>query len=286
MTRFSKLHPRVLLFYFVCILLLSCVSGNPIFVFLSLLGATAYSVCLRGRQGVKISLFLAVPLTLAVGLFNFLFAHWGVTVLFTIRETEFTLEALLYGFYQGMIFASVTLWMLLFGQVLSSDKLLSVTGKRAPNISLLFSMALGFFERFEKNARQIREARAGLNLPKKKPLQEAIEQFSILLTLSLEGSMTTADAMRARGYGKGKRKMYDRFTFCLWDGILLFIILGLFFTVLVLQLRGQVLFVFDPEIQLISLHPLGVAGAVLLSFLPAGMDIAENIKWQSLKQKA
>lgn len=285
MNSFSKLHPSVLLTYFVCVIVFSCTCSNPIYVLLSFFGAAAYAVFTGGRSAMRTVPALAVPLVLAVGAFNFLFAHWGTTVLFTFQDTEFTLESLVYGFYQGTVFASVTLWLLLFGQILSSDKLLAVTGKAAPSLSLLFSMTLGFAERFEKNARQIREARAGLNLPEKRPLREALEQFSVLVTLSLEGSLTTADAMRARGYGKGRRKAYNRFSFCTRDGVFLFAVLFVFAVLLAVSASGGAQFLFDPQLQLISLNPIGVVGGVVFFFCPLLLDVTERLKWQFLKQK-
>ena len=170
-----------------------------------------------GRRSLRS--LLCVPVLVAlVGGFNFLFAHWGVTVLFSRGDTQFTLESLIYGCFQGGIFAGVVLWLAVFGRVLGSDRLLAVTGRAAPRFSLLFSMTLGCIARFRENARQIRLARAGAGLAKEKPLHEALDQFSTLVTLSLEGSMTTADAMRARGYGKGRRRVYDPFTFGVADG--------------------------------------------------------------------
>ena len=79
---------------------------------------------------------------------------------------------------------------------------------------------------------------AGAGLAKEKPLHEALDQFSTLVTLSLEGSMTTADAMRARGYGKGRRRVYDPFTFGVADGVELAVVLLLSITVLAITGRA------------------------------------------------
>ena len=162
----------------------------------------------------------------------------------------------------------VVLWLAVFGRVLGSDRLLAVTGRAAPRFSLLFSMTLGCIARFRENARQIRLARAGAGLAKEKPLHEALDQFSTLVTLSLEGSMTTADAMRARGYGKGRRRVYDPFTFGVADGVELAVVLLLSITVLAVALTGGLTFYFDPQLEWVTLSPLGAAAAGLLCFCP------------------
>lgn len=202
MVRFAKWHPLVQFCFLLCVLLLTCLSRHPVPVALSLLGAAVYLLLTDGRRSLRS--LLCVPVLVAlVGGFNFLFAHWGVTVLFSRGDTQFTLESLIYGCFQGGIFAGVVLWLAVFGRVLGSDRLLAVTGRAAPRFSLLFSMTLGCIARFRENARQIRLARAGAGLAKKKPLHEALDQFSTLVTLSLEGSMTTADAMRAGATARG-----------------------------------------------------------------------------------
>ena len=209
----------------------------------------------------------------------------GVTVLFSRGDTQFTLESLVYGCFQGGIFAGVVLWLAVFGRVLGSDRLLAVTGRAAPRFSLLFSMTLGCIARFRENARQIRLARAGAGLAKEKPLQEALDQFSTLVTLSLEGSMTTADAMRARGYGKGRRRVYDPFTFGVADGVELAVVLLLSITVLAVALTGGLTFYFDPQLEWVTLSPLGAAAAGLLCFCPTISNVGETLQWRRLKRK-
>lgn len=284
MHRFSKWHPVVLLLFFLFIILLSCLSNNPIYVLISFVGAVSCQFCADGKGRLK-SLLWAVPLVIVVGLFNFIFTHWGETVLFTAGETAFTLESLVYGLYQGLIFASVMMWLRLFGKTVSSEKLLSVAGRAAPSLSLFFSMTLGMIGRFQKDARSIREAAAGLPDSGAKPMQKALSQFSTLVTLSLEGSMTTADAMRARGYGKGRRKTYDRFSFTLVDSVITAVIILFFGVTVFIIISGGAQFIFDPYIELVTFNPLGVICMALLSFCPIITDFSENLKWLLLKQK-
>lgn len=284
MVRFAKWHPLVQFCFLLCVLLLTCLSRHPVPVALSLLGAAVYLLLTDGRRSLRS--LLCVPVLVAlVGGFNFLFAHWGVTVLFSRGDTQFTLESLIYGCFQGGIFAGVVLWLAVFGRVLGSDRLLAVTGRAAPRFSLLFSMTLGCIARFRENARQIRLARAGAGLTKEKPLHEALDQFSTLVTLSLEGSMTTADAMRARGYGKGRRRVYDPFTFGVADGVELAVVLLLSITVLAVALTGGLTFYFDPQLEWVTLSPLGAAAAGFLCFCPTISNIGEALQWRRLKRK-
>lgn len=284
MVRFAKWHPLVQFSFFICVLLLTGLSRHPVPVILSLFGAGTYLLLCDGARSWR-SLLCVPVLVVLVGGFNFLFAHWGVTVLFSRGYTRFTLESLVYGCFQGGVFAGVVLWLSVFGRVLGSDRLLAVTGRAAPRFSLLFSMTLGCIARFRQNARQIRLARAGAGVAHKKPLQEALAQFSTLVTLSLEGSMTTADAMRARGYGKGYRRVYDPFTFRASDGVLLAMILILGGAVLAVSLTGGMTFYFDPVLKWVSLSPFGAVAAGVLCFCPVILDAGEWLQWRCLKRK-
>ncbi len=137
----------------------------------------------------------------------------------------------------------MVLWLAVFGRVLGSDWLLAVTwSSGAPLFSFVF-YDFRVYCPLSGEVRQIRLARAGAGLAKEKPLHEALDQFSTLVTLSLEGSMTTADAMRARGYGKGRRRVYDPFTFGVADGVELAVVLLLSITVLVVGAHAALLFI-------------------------------------------
>lgn len=56
--------------------------------------------------------------------------------------------------------------------------------------------------------------------------------------------MTTADAMLRRGYGKGRRRVYDPFTFGVADGVELAVVLLLSVTVLAVALTRRPYFLF------------------------------------------
>ena len=281
MVRFAKWHPLVQFCFLLCVLLLTCLSRHPVPVALSLLGAAVYLLLTDGRR--RLRSLLCVPVLVAlVGGFNFLFAHWGVTVLFSRGDTQFTLESLIYGCFQGGIFAGVVLWLAVFGRVLGSDRLLAVTGRAAPRFSLLFSMTLGCIARFRENARQIRLARAGAGLAKEKPLHEALDQFSTLVTLSLEGSMTTADAMRARGYGTARRTSFSLYRFTGGTAAALAVTVFLGAVCAALMISGAGAFWFYPAVSGIRMRLPDillycVSGVFFL--LPSAVVLWENVQY-------
>ena len=97
--------------------------------------------------------------------------------------------------------------------------------------------------------------------------------------------MTTADAMRARGYGKGRRRVYDPFIFGVADGVELAVVLLLSITVLAVALTGGLTFYFDPQLEWVTLSPLGAAAAGLLCLCPTISNVGEALQWRRLKRK-
>lgn len=93
MDRFSKLHPTVQLLFFTESLVLIMSINSPLFSAGALICALLYSFKLKGRAAFKTVGFSAAA-TAVIGVFNMLFAHYGETVLFTVKSTDFTFESL------------------------------------------------------------------------------------------------------------------------------------------------------------------------------------------------
>ena len=110
MDRFSKLNPKVTLLFFFAEIVLAIAVFNPVFTAVTFVGACIYKVMCSGKDGVIYIFKFALPLIFLAALFNFIFVHYGVTVLFEFSQISFTLESVFYGFSQGLMLAAVLLW--------------------------------------------------------------------------------------------------------------------------------------------------------------------------------
>lgn len=283
MDRFSRFNPKSCFLFFLLEIVLCLLLFNPFYLLISLLSSFLYSVKLEGKKAVKSFFTFILPLIIFVGIFNMIFAHYGETVLFTIFSYDFTLEALFYGFNQGMMFASVILWLNCYSIVLTSDKFLSVFSRLAPNTSLVFSMVLSFLPRLRKNAQDINDARMNINDGRNK-LQKSIANFSALLTMTLEESIEVSDSMRARGFSKNRRA-YSKYSFALRDGIVMAVSVILFIIVLYFKTSKKTLFIFEPVISAENQSLFSIIIYGVMSFLPLIIDFWEDMKWLYLKQK-
>ncbi|MGN0531624.1 MAG: energy-coupling factor transporter transmembrane component T [Eubacterium sp.] len=282
MDRFARLHPVVHFVFFLFTFVFVLSVNNPFFSVISLVGALLYSLLREGSR-VLSSIKLSVVLLLTVSLFNFFFAHYGEDVLFTVGDTEFTLEALFYGFNQGMVLCSVMLWFGALSQIADSERVVYFL-RWAPGTALVFSMVLGFIPRFRKKAEDIRNARLALNggcrdSSLKGRLNEGVTILSALVTYSLESSVLTARSMTARGYNPSAQPP-GRYLFTFVDGVIILLMLVTSIIIFIEKAMGNLVFVFEPEIYAESVSSIAVAAFVMLQALPFFVDITEDLQWR------
>ena len=238
---------------------------------------------LQGKKAIKTFFAFLLPFTILIGLFNMAFTSYGIDVLFSISNKNFTAEGLAYGLCQGVMFSSVIVWLSSYSYVLSSDKFMSVFSKLAPNLTLVLIMTLSFIPRLRKNAQEINDARLNVNAGQSK-LKKSLDNFSALVSMTLEESIEVSDTMRARGFNSS-RKPYSKYRFNFNDGVVLIIVLGLSVACIIFNSLDKAEFIFDPEIKILSFSPIFLILYTLYMFLPVIISISEGIKWHFLKQK-
>lgn len=283
MDRFSKFNPRVTFLFFALITVLTLILFNPVYLAVSFAAALCYKVKLEGRCAIAYFIKFIAPLILLVSIFNMLFTHYGVTVLFTAFDMNFTLEGLFYGLCQGVMISSLILWFSCYSQVVTSEKFLAVFGKIAPNSALVFSMVLSFIPRLRKNAAEIDDARLLIDYEKSK-FKRNIKNFSALVSLTLEQSIEVSDSMKARGFGRG-RTSYSKYSFSIGDGVCIAAELIAFIVLCVMKALGKMTFIFEPVIRTEHTSVLSIVLFTLFSFLPLIVDLTEDMRWFYLKQK-
>ncbi len=284
MDRFAKFHPVVSFSFFMAVIVLTVIFSNPIYHFISLVGAFLYLLKLKGKEVFNTLFKFIIPLIIFVGVFNMIFCHYGDTVLFSVKEIKFTLECLLYGFSNGLMLSAVILWFSSYNEVITSDKFMALFGKFSPNLALLFCMILRFIPLMEKTSKEIKDSQIGIG-NETKGLKNTISRFSSLISISLEKSIETADSMKSRGFGTKKRSHYSRYYFKFKDAFMLAIVLALFIFLIVSKLLGFYDFSFNPMIKIISYNYISLVISVLLFLIPLMVDIMEDIKWHYLKSK-
>lgn len=233
----GEYHPAASLLYFASVIGTTMFFMQPVMLCASLLGAVSCYVRLKGG-GARYLLGFVLPVTLLAAAANAAFNHRGATILcYLPTGNPLTLESIAYGASAAVMFAAVLTWFGCFSEVMTSDKLVFLFGRVIPSLSLMISMTLRFVPRFVRRFSEVREARACLGKTPRSPfgkLHEAFACFAAVTAWAFEGSVVTADSMKSRGYGMGRRTSYALYRLSdrdrrlmVWTGLcLLFIIIG------------------------------------------------------------
>ena len=277
--------------YFVMVLVLTLLCMHPVTVILSFFGASWFSIRLRGWKAYRMTMRFVLPMFILIALANPLFNHRGVTPLFEYNHLWYTLEATVYGLVSAFSLCAVIIWFTCYQVVMTSDKFLYLFGKAFPGTALLITMTLRFIPQLQENRKDIKQSQAMLCEEGTRLFQKmgfALRNLSVLLTMSLENAIETADSMRARGYGQRRRTTFHLFRFDGRDARTLGLILAVGGICILARSYGQGNMEFYPRMSPAILGPatytMFIFFAVLM-FLPGILETKEAIKWRSCISK-
>lgn len=286
-TAFDTSHPVVPAVYFVGTSVLMMCALQPVYVGISLVSALLFSLCCRGWRATLIGLRWQLPLLALVCLANPLFSASGSTVVCRIGPVAVYAEALAFGACMGALMVSVVVWLECASRVLTQDRLLAVSGRVLPTVSLMVSMTAQLVPQLMRRAQTVRQveaactAKAGPDPFSQKGEKGSGPAFAtMLLTWSLEDSLERSDAMRARGWGASPRRTsYRTWRFRTGDAAAL-VAIGLllaFDAFLAAVARSQ--FHFYPTMPRLVAWWGYVPYAVLM-LLPTALDLRQRVLWR------
>lgn len=290
---FSKKHPLTNFLFFVGALGCGMVIQHPAYLLAGILSGAVYYLLLHGAKGWRLLLGV-IPLFLFVTAINPLLNTYGRTVLFSVFDRPYTLEALLYGAAIAGVFVSVLIWFGCYNAVLTSDKFTSLFGNLIPALSLLLVMVLRLIPSFLRKAKQIMGAResigkgAGAETTNKEKLNAGMQVLSALADWALEGGIVTGDSMRARGYGTARRSSFQIYRMTAGDAALLGLILGLLAVVITFAAGGATQATFTPELSIAPLSGknfFSFLAYCIFLFIPTALHIKEAIQWRISRSK-
>lgn len=286
---FSRLHPITFFGYFILLSAAGVFTMHPIVIALSLFGAACFAVKLSGLRVMRKSVFLIIPALVAVS-FNALFNHRGVTVLAELPSgNPLTLEALIYGIASAGMVCSLMIWLYCFGKLYSSDRLLCLTGRAFPALTIVLSMTIRFVPLFVLRFREIKDAQVQLGYSVSKGdlrhrMKSLARIFSVLISRSLESSVITADSMKSRGYGLAGRTSCDMYRFRIKDAVLLLMMILFGGTAVAGEIAGLSEYRYYPAFYLSHFDVWSCVIFVCfaaLCLLPTVYDVMEDRKWRS-----
>jgi energy-coupling factor transport system permease protein len=280
-------HPCVGLAYFFAVIAEAMLFMNPFYIASGLLFAITAGFIYCGYKTVLKTLLLGLPVCLLIAVFNPLISQGGITPLFFIGGSAFTLEALFYGICSGGMLVLMLLWFCSFNRIVPPEKFLFLFSKISPAASMLVTMTQRMIGLFERRVRAITAAQktllCGMSQGSVRArFKSGIRITSILLSWSMEEGLDTADSMKARGYGAAKRSAFSLYRFRLTDAAALFVIAACF-AVCLAGYYASARFRFYPMIVMpapTTGYFVSMAAFALLGLLPVFAEITEAISWR------
>lgn len=286
---FAGFHPGVNFVFFLGAIGFGVVLQHPAYLAAGLASSLIYYLLLTGLKGWKLPVTM-IPVFALITLINPIFNTYGKTVLFLFFGRNYTLEALFYGMTLGGMFVLMMLWFSCYNQVLTSDKFVCLFGSLIPSLSLLLVMVLRLIPSFMRKTRQILAARNSIgkgtneHATVKERILAGTTVMSALTDWALEGSIITADSMRARGYGSARRTSFHLYRMEPRDWLVLMLEVLLAGILLRAVALGQIQATFEKTVTIAPLTPsYGAYWAFLL--LPTVIEMKEEIQWRIIRSK-
>jgi energy-coupling factor transport system permease protein len=247
---FSQYHPAANFLYIAAAVFCTMYTLRPACVVLSFVCGSIYSIFLGGARAYLSALRPLLIMFVIIALFNPLTNHRGITTLFYLFGNQgipITLEATIYGLCSGGMLISIFIWFRCYQVLITTDKFMYLFGRAAPTSSMVVSMILKLVPVTIRKYREIDEAHAALykssdSVDRKGKIRTAARVSGVLLGRTMEDSIETAESMRARGYGSGKRTRFTIYRFAPADIASLAALGALFaiaFTCITLSNRGS-----------------------------------------------
>lgn len=289
---FKEYHPLVLFSYYFVMLLIVMSTTNPVILSICFFGSLFLQlVHLKERK--KKSVFYPLFFLAIITITNPLFVHRGATILFFLFNKPITKEAFIYGFFMGMMIATVIYCFQNLQAAIDSEHFFYLFGKRFPKATLILALVFRFIPLLQNYYRELNQVQTTVQkMPKQRFSDRAfygLDLFGQLFSWSLENAMDTADSMKARGYGMMTRSSRLSYRLSKTDMLLLilFLLTGIFFIVGMVNGRYQFNYYpyYDHSYLLVQQYWLNYLVVFILAFLPLFNRVGEVIAWTILKSR-
>lgn len=211
---FRGCHPFVVFFYYLCVGFLAMYFNHPVFLLAACLLLFGTNLAHGGGKALRKWIPSLGGMSVAIIVLNPLLNSRGTHIFFYFRGKQVTLEATMYGVVMALSIVMILLMFISFNSILNGNKFLFIFSSILPRTAFLTMLAIRFVPLLKRRLDEISDVQRikGTTLSTGTLWERAkngMTMLQILLTWSLQESMDTADSMKSRGYGMGKRSPYN-----------------------------------------------------------------------------
>lgn len=192
-----------------CILIVLSTT-NPTYKVLVLAAALVVLAAAAGLPRLRGLLFGVFSIAVFAALLNFVSAHLGSTVLFSLPSQlpalggPYTLEAIVFGAFGGVTIAAAILAVAPFSLLLSAHDVMDALPGALSRTGVAVATSMNLVPLVAASYVQVSEAQRLRGLRPRGPRSLVDVIVPVVLT-SVEGSIQLAESMEARGFGSGPR---------------------------------------------------------------------------------
>ncbi|WP_253701962.1 energy-coupling factor transporter transmembrane component T [Bacillus sp. FJAT-27445] len=239
-------------------------------------------------RGLQRWLFFIASSGLLIFLVNPLFNERGRHVLFEWGNHRITLEAVTLGGMAALSVMGIIALFVSYNEIMTPNKLLFLFAKALPQFAVLLMLTLRFIPLMRIRLEEISAVQSskGVTLASgtwKGRAKNGLLYVQALLVFSLEEAIQTADSMKARGYGTGKRSAYHHFKFRNLDWLSFGFLLPVFVYALFGRLNGLGLLDVYPIMENtdLSIAEAGTLAAVVCFIVfPVIIELKGAFRWR------
>ena len=283
----QSIHPFVMFFYYSCVGFFAMFFNHPIFLLAGCLSLLAVNLAHDSMRALKQWAPMMIIMALLISLINPFINSRGTHIFFYFRGKQVTLEATLYGIVSSMSLIMILMLFISLNAVLNGNKLLYIFSRILPKTAFLVMLSIRFVPLLRRRLTEIQDVQRlkGMTVRQgtiRNRAKSGMSIMQILLAWSLEEAIETADSMKARGYGTGKRSPYIPYRITKMDRNWLVYLVLFFIISIVGGFLGYGKIIIYP--QLGTLHLYSLDWVVLFSSLavmlfPVFVEGREQLKW-------
>lgn len=286
-TGFRGYHPYIIFLYYVCVLGFVLLTNDPLLLLVACFILITVNITHDRGEALKKAIPFLVMMAVLIIILNAFFVSTGTTILLGLWGRKITLEALVYGIVMALSLIVVFLLFVSFNLILNGNKFLYIFSRFLPQTAFLILLSMRFVPLLLDRLGEIKDVQRvkGLSLTVgtvKKRFNNGMILLQILLTWSLTEAIETADSMKSRGYGMGKRSSYKRYRLDKRDVLWGVLLVGLFLVCIVCVINGGGRMVIYPTLNDYTLSKydicLLVSEMLIISF-PILAEGGERLKW-------
>ncbi|MBB4823246.1 energy-coupling factor transport system permease protein [Sporosarcina luteola] len=282
-----SIHPFVMFFYYLSIGFFAMFFNHPAFLLAGCLALAAVNLTHDRGTAMKQWMPVMVSMTLLIILVNPFINSRGTHIFFYFRGKQVTLEATLYGVVTSMSLLMVLLLFISLNIVLNGNKILYIFSRILPKTAFLIMLSIRFVPLLKRRLTEIQDVQRvkGMTIKQgtiRNRAKSGMSILQILLAWSLEEAIETADSMKARGYGTGKRSPYIPYRITKTDQNWL-IYLAIFFIISVAGgFLGYGKIIIYPKLGTLHFYPLDwvvFTSCLAVMLFPVLVEGREQLKW-------